>query len=263
MQSADFREFSGTYIAEDCQFLSKSQSNLDAIAAGMRRLKKEIPGSMPAFTIAPVTFGRTASSRSSSDLNRKARNPETRNIMKVPSFFAGLAIASSLALLGSPAGAKDPSASSYFKKARTGDLELKSAGRLAFGPAGMLLVSDPRSASIVAIDTGDTGPVKKLSGPIEDIETLLTEAAGAEKIKIVDMAVNPASGRIYFSLSSEPGKPAPPPRGKRRGRHRRSRPFRSAPCADPLAGRGERATPQCHRLGVDRRLRDCRRPVER
>lgn len=96
-------------------------------------------------------------------------------------------------------------ASSFFKQPESGGLELKSAGKIAFGPSGMLLISDPRSASVVAVDTRDDGPVTRLEKRVDDIEAKLAEAADAESITIVDMAVNPASGKIYFSTNGQPG----------------------------------------------------------
>ena len=100
------------------------------------------------------------------------------------------------------------SASRFFKNPQKGDPGLKSIGRIAFGPDGLLLVSDPRSVSILAINTGDVGPVVKLEKKIEKIDSLLANALGVntDTIVIVDMAVNPASGRIYFSLNTNPGK---------------------------------------------------------
>lgn len=97
------------------------------------------------------------------------------------------------------------SAATFFKGAVSGGVELKSIGKIAFGPAGMLLISDPVSASIVAVDTGDTGPVKRLTTRVEDIESVLAKAAGVERVLIVDMAVNPASGSVYFSVTGRPG----------------------------------------------------------
>lgn len=102
-------------------------------------------------------------------------------------------------------GTSADSASSLFKGAKEGGLELQSAGKIAFGPHGMLLVSDPRSASVVAIDLEDQGPVEKLSRRIDAVEPILASAAGAESVVVVDMAVNPASGKIYFSVNQRPG----------------------------------------------------------
>lgn len=97
------------------------------------------------------------------------------------------------------------SASSYFKRPEASGLELTSTGKIAFGPSGMLLISDPRSASVVAVDTGDTGPVAKLSKRVDNIEAALAKAAETEDLTIVDMAVNPVSGKIYFSANAQLG----------------------------------------------------------
>lgn len=101
--------------------------------------------------------------------------------------------------------AESKPAASFFKTPSSGKVELASVGKIAFGPAGMLLVSDPKSTAIVAIDTGDAGPVEKLSKRVDDIESVLAKAAGVESLLVVDMAVNPASGRIYFSATGRPG----------------------------------------------------------
>lgn len=92
---------------------------------------------------------------------------------------------------------------SYLKNAQRGDLAFQSVGRLGFGPHGLLLVADPKSASVLAIETGDTGPVAKLEKKIDDIDARLAAGVGAPAggITIVDMAVNPLSGKIYFSLT--------------------------------------------------------------
>ncbi|NNE94134.1 MAG: hypothetical protein HKN23_21005 [Verrucomicrobiales bacterium] len=101
---------------------------------------------------------------------------------------------------------KSGSASDFLKKPVKG-LELKSVGRVSFGPKGLLLVSDPASASVVAIDTGDTGPVKKLAAKVENVESKLIDAFGVQKggVKIIDMAVNPESGNIWLTANVNPG----------------------------------------------------------
>ncbi len=110
-----------------------------------------------------------------------------------------------LALAAVVSHAEAKPAGAWFKDAASGRVELASVGRIAFGPGGMLLISDPRTASIVAVATGDTGPVEKLAKRVDDIESVLARAAGVEGLAIVDMAVNPASGRIYFSANGRPG----------------------------------------------------------
>lgn len=97
------------------------------------------------------------------------------------------------------------SASSYLKSPEKSGLVLKSAGKISFGPAGLLLVSDPSAASVVAIDTGDVGPVKSLSSKVNNVEQVLAKALDSETALVMDMAVNPASGKIYFSVNVQPG----------------------------------------------------------
>ncbi len=120
--------------------------------------------------------------------------------MKTLSFF--LAVALTVGFANADSG-------SHLKDAQTGGLELKSVGKISFGPGGLLLISDPGSASVVAVETGDTGPVVKLAKRIENIEGALAKACDAENVLIADMAVNPASGTTWFSVNQRPGnKPA-------------------------------------------------------
>ncbi len=85
-------------------------------------------------------------------------------------------------------------------------LELLSAGPLAFGPPGILFVGDSAAASLIAIDTGDA----KASGgagsiELKGINQKIAAALGAapEQITIQDLAVNPVSRNIYFSITRE------------------------------------------------------------
>jgi hypothetical protein len=117
--------------------------------------------------------------------------------------LAGLALALPLSL-GAPARAELPK----------GQPDMKSAGALAFGPGGVLFVGDTDGAAIFAIETGDTGPraekvpaidVKSLNRAVADM--LGTEPAG---VAINDVAVNPASGNVYLSVSRGRGPGATP-----------------------------------------------------
>lgn len=87
------------------------------------------------------------------------------------------------------------------KNVQTGNPKFKTIGRLSFGPSGVLLVADPGSASIVAIDTGDTGPLNKLKKRIDNVDQLLAKSIGATKVKITDLAVNQLSGTIYLATT--------------------------------------------------------------
>jgi len=65
-----------------------------------------------------------------------------------------------------------------------------------------LLVAEPRNGSILAIDTGDTGPVQRLKQRVDNINALVEGGFGAPEggVRIADLAVNPASGKIYLSV---------------------------------------------------------------
>lgn len=119
----------------------------------------------------------------------------------------GAAAIAALATLFGPAlvraaSAKPASAESLLKNAQHGNPSLKSIGSMNFGPGGLLLVAEPRDAAIVAIATGDTGPVQKLKHRVEDVAGLVAARLGAQSggVQIVDLAVNPASGKIYLSV---------------------------------------------------------------
>jgi hypothetical protein len=81
---------------------------------------------------------------------------------------------------------------------------LKSAGPLAFTPDGILFVGDPQAAAIFAIDTQDTaGDPSSVELNVEHIDAKVAAALGttADDITINDVAVNPASGTAYLSVS--------------------------------------------------------------
>ena len=89
---------------------------------------------------------------------------------------------------------------------KSGALKLGSAGPMAFGSDGLLLLAEPRQGSVVAIQTGDKGPYQKLKHRVENIPAKVAAGLGtkAENVVIAAMAVNPASGRVYLSVSRKP-----------------------------------------------------------
>lgn len=116
--------------------------------------------------------------------------------------FRLLVPAIAVVVLAASLGAAD--ATDSLKK---GDPGLKAAGPLAFGPDGILLVGDPASAAIFAIDTGDKGPA---SGGAVKVEKLDEKVAGvlgtdAKNVQINAIAVNPLSGNVYVSASRGKG----------------------------------------------------------
>jgi len=116
------------------------------------------------------------------------------------------------ALLGAwfmagPAGASDLTDS-----LKAGKPDLKSVGPLAFGPEGILFVGDPQGAALFAIDTGDktAGPTGEFNVKGLDEKIAAVLGTEAKQILVHDMAVNPASGRAYFSVSRGKGPEANP-----------------------------------------------------
>jgi hypothetical protein len=96
---------------------------------------------------------------------------------------------------------------------KKGTPDLKSIGPLAFGPAGVLFVGDPSGAAIFAIDTGDRGPATETGAvKMENVDAKIASLLGIDKSQILirDLAVNPASGNIYLSVSRGTGPDAAP-----------------------------------------------------
>jgi len=113
-----------------------------------------------------------------------------------------------IALLTTAVRAADPAAG--LKK---GTPDLKSAGALAFGPDGILLVGDAQGAAIFAIDTGDRTPGSSDAAmKVEGIDGKIAAMLGAspKEIMINDMAVNPVSGKAYLSVARGRGPGAAP-----------------------------------------------------
>lgn len=85
---------------------------------------------------------------------------------------------------------------------KKGNADLKSAGPLAFGPDGILLVGDTKAATVFAIDTGDaTGEPAKVSFNIKALNEKVADAVGGS-VTINDVIVNPASGNVYVSANA-------------------------------------------------------------
>ncbi|MCH8924108.1 MAG: hypothetical protein IIA67_13290 [Planctomycetes bacterium] len=82
--------------------------------------------------------------------------------------------------------------------------KLSAAGPLAFGPQGILFVGDAKQAAIFAIATGDkAGRSADAKLNVEDLGKKVAALLGTEPgdILINDLAVNPASGNAYLSVS--------------------------------------------------------------
>src|SRR5436190_9906516 len=95
---------------------------------------------------------------------------------------------------------------------KQGNPDLKSAGPLAFGPEGILFIGDPQGAAIFAIDTGDRSTASEGKFKLVDIDGKIASLLGTDvkEIMVNDLAVNPASGNAYLSLSRGKGPNAIP-----------------------------------------------------
>jgi len=90
-----------------------------------------------------------------------------------------------------------------------GNLEVASINALSFGPEGILFIGDSKKATIYALETKDTKAPKVSSISMQnfDIKIAATLGTTPENIKITDMAVNPISKTLYFSVNSVDGTP--------------------------------------------------------
>ena len=93
-----------------------------------------------------------------------------------------------------------------------GKADMKSVGQLAFAPHGILLVGDAVGGAIYALDTDDDkaspGMAVDIKGANVKIAALLGTAP--DLILINDIAVNPLSHKVYFSVSRGRGPDATP-----------------------------------------------------
>jgi hypothetical protein len=114
------------------------------------------------------------------------------------------------ALLGAALAAGPVRAADGLQK---GTPDLKSAGPVAFGPPGIVFIGDPKGAAIFAIDTGDRS-ANAVAGPIkvQALDGKLASLLGTTEkdILVEGLAVNPASGNAYLSVSRGRGPDASP-----------------------------------------------------
>src|SRR4051812_21076087 len=92
----------------------------------------------------------------------------------------------------------------------TGTPAIQSITSLAFGPNGVLFIGDSKSASVFAIDTKDAKNIDKSAAvEIPNIDQKIAAALGTQKenIRIMDMAVNPLSKKVYLAVQTSNGSP--------------------------------------------------------
>jgi hypothetical protein len=88
------------------------------------------------------------------------------------------------------------------EKAETGTPPIRSINVIDFAPGGVLLVGDGAGSQVIAIETGDTTVTKPNAEPIEDFRAQVAGHLGTKSkgIEIIDLAVNPASHKIYVAV---------------------------------------------------------------
>lgn len=94
-----------------------------------------------------------------------------------------------------------------------GKVELKSAGALAFGPAGILFVGDNVGGTVVALDTGDrTAGAANSKINVDGVDVKIAALVGVspDQIMINDVKVNPVSKNAWLSASRGRGADATP-----------------------------------------------------
>ena len=94
----------------------------------------------------------------------------------------------------------------------TGNVGLKSAGAMTFGPNGVLFVGDSIGGAIAAIETGDTTPAAGAKVDVQGIDAKIAALVGiqAGDVIINDVAVNPISKNVYVSAARGRGPDAAP-----------------------------------------------------
>src|SRR5262245_26835100 len=118
--------------------------------------------------------------------------------------MARISLCIGLILLALTCAVQNTNAKSWTADMKEGKAMLQSAGPLAFGPDGILLIADTKAAAIVAVATGDTKAatnVKPLK--VEAINEKVAALLGttADQILIEDMVVNPLSRNTYLAVS--------------------------------------------------------------
>ena len=86
---------------------------------------------------------------------------------------------------------------------KSGSADIRSAGPIAFGPAGILFLADNAGAKVFAVDVADKGAASG-SEPfdLENLDVRLASYLGCETddVAIRDMAVHPTSHNVYLSV---------------------------------------------------------------
>ena len=86
---------------------------------------------------------------------------------------------------------------------RIGTPDVRAAGPITFGPAGILFLADNVTAKVFAIDVGDAGPAAGAEPfDLDNVDTRLASLLGCapDDVAIRDLAVHPTSHNVYLSV---------------------------------------------------------------
>jgi hypothetical protein len=86
---------------------------------------------------------------------------------------------------------------------QVGTADVRSAGPITFGPAGILFLADNISAKVFAVDVADPGrDAGSESFDLENVDARVASFLGCEAadIAIADLAVHPVSHNVYLSV---------------------------------------------------------------
>ncbi len=88
---------------------------------------------------------------------------------------------------------------------QSGPLNIKGIDVIRFAPGGVLLVADGRGGQIIAIDTGDSSPLDGPGAKVTNVTGEIASRLGAKAadVEIVDLAVNPDSGKAYLAVRKQ------------------------------------------------------------
>jgi len=94
-----------------------------------------------------------------------------------------------------------------------GTADLRAAGPIAFGPAGILFLADNAAAKVFAVDVADDGPAAGADPfDLDDIDVRIGSFLGcdAADVAIRDLTVHPVSHNVYVSVQRGRGDSAQP-----------------------------------------------------
>lgn len=110
-------------------------------------------------------------------------------------------VCGSWAMMAEAAGPDAP----ILQSPQQGAVQLKGIDALRFAPGAVLLVGDGRGGQVVAIETGDTTPLAGPGAKVPNVTAVLADRLGtkAADVEILDLAVNPISGRAYLAVRKQ------------------------------------------------------------